>query len=80
MNKQKLTDLASSFIEASEDNYVKKELAISDEVVGMKIFDAPILGFGSTSDETFTLLKEPGAIGNHHGFTVGSKVKSLLIN
>lgn len=65
MNKEKLIELASDFIEASDYNYVKKELALSEDIAGMKIFNSPILGFGSTSDETFQLLKNPEAIGNH---------------
>lgn len=65
MNKEKLAILASNFIKSSEDNYVTKELAISEDVVGMKIFDSPILGFGNAADETFPLLKNPGAIGSH---------------
>ena len=57
--------MASYFIENSEDNYIKKEIAISEAVVGMKIFDDPIFAFGDADDEHFLLLKDLSAIGNH---------------
>lgn len=65
MNKQDLIKVTSRFVENSEDNYISKEIAISENVVGMKIFEEPIFAFGSADDEYFTLLKEPSAIGKH---------------
>ncbi|MBC2581689.1 4Fe-4S binding protein [Clostridium sp. DJ247] len=65
MNKQDLIKMASHFVENSEDNYITRESAISENVAGMKIFDEPIFAFGSADDEYFTLLKEPSAIGKH---------------
>ncbi len=65
MKKQDLITKASCFIENSEDNYIKKEIAISDAVVGMKIFDNPIFAFGDTEDKHFSLLKDSSVIGNH---------------
>ncbi|TFG90980.1 MAG: epoxyqueuosine reductase, partial [Candidatus Atribacteria bacterium] len=46
MNKQDLITMALYYIENSEDNYIKKKIAISDDVVGMKIWDDPIFAFG----------------------------------
>ena len=65
MNKEKLIKKASEFVETSEDNYIKKENAISDTTVGMKIFEAPIFAFGDAEDEYFTRLKISTAIGSH---------------
>lgn len=65
MNKQDLIKMASCFIENSEDNFIKKEIAISDAVVGMKVFDEPIFAFGDADDKHFLLLKDSSAIGNH---------------
>lgn len=65
MNKQNLIKIASDFVENSEDNYITNEIAISENVVGMKIFEAPIFGFASIEDEYFKLLKEPSVIGEH---------------
>jgi hypothetical protein len=37
MEKQFLIKTAGDFIENSQDNYITKEMAISDNVVGMRI-------------------------------------------
>lgn len=65
MDKQALIDSAIHFVENSQHNFITSELAISDEVVGMKIFEAPIFAFGNAEDEKFSELKDPKAIGQH---------------
>jgi len=65
MLKQDLIKLASDFVKNSEDNRIEKEVAISDGVVGLKIFEAPILAFGAADDPYFKVLKESQAIGEH---------------
>ena len=65
MKKQDLIKAASCFVENSEDNYITKQIAISEDVVGMKIFESPIFAFGAADDEYFKLLKKPSAIGEH---------------
>lgn len=65
MNKHNLVKMASYFVEKSEDNVITKNLALSETVIGMKIFDAPIFAFGATDDEYYKLLKQPSAIGEH---------------
>jgi epoxyqueuosine reductase QueG len=49
----------------SEDNYVNKEVALSKEVEGLKIFDEPIIGYASANDPMFNTLKKEGIIGKH---------------
>ena len=65
MEKQFLIKTAEDFIKNIQDNYITKEIAISDNVAGMRIFDAPIFAFGSADDDYFALLKQPSAIGEH---------------
>lgn len=65
MEKEDLIKMATDFVESSEDNRITEQIAISENVVGMKIFQAPILAFGSAKDEYFRLLKDPKAIGEH---------------
>lgn len=65
MNKQDIIKTAERFIVNSEDNYITKQIAISEKVVGMKIFETPIFAFGAADDEYFTLLKQPSIIGEH---------------
>jgi epoxyqueuosine reductase len=65
MDKQDLIKSAENFVENSQDNYISKEKAISENVVGMRIYDAPIFAFASAEDEYFKSLKQPSAIGEH---------------
>lgn len=65
MEKQVLVKIAEDFIESSKDNFITKEIAISNNVIGMKLFETPIFAFGSADDEYFTRLKEPSVIGKH---------------
>lgn len=65
MDREYLIKAAEEFVENSEGNYISEELAISDNLVGMKIFDAPIFAFGLADDEYFTKLKEESVIGEH---------------
>lgn len=65
MENQDLIKVAEDFVQNSEDNYISKDIAISQNLVGMKIFDTPILGFACPDDEYFNLLKSPSVIGEH---------------
>lgn len=65
MDKQSIVKIASEFIKTSELNYISKDDAISEELVGMKIFEEPLFAFGSADDENFKLLKDSNAIGEH---------------
>ncbi|MHC6178858.1 4Fe-4S binding protein [Clostridium sp. JNZ X4-2] len=65
MNRQDLIKNAGDFVENSEDNYITEETAISENIIGMKIFEKPILAFGNADDKYFSLLKQPSAIGKH---------------
>ncbi len=65
MDKQELLKIASSFVENSKDNLITEQVALSETVFGMKMFEAPIFAFGAADDEYFRLLKEPTAIGEH---------------
>jgi epoxyqueuosine reductase len=65
LNKQDLINIAINFIGHSEDNYIPKQIALSESVIGMKIFETPIVAFGSADDEYFEALKQPSIIGEH---------------
>ncbi|MEL7650037.1 MAG: 4Fe-4S binding protein [Sedimentibacter sp.] len=65
MEKRDLIRIAEEFVVNSKENYITEEMAISEKVAGMKIFDAPIFAFCSADDECFALLKQPSAIGEH---------------
>ena len=65
MDKQEIIKLVTDFVENSQDNVITEDIAISADVIGMKIFDSPIFAFGDADNEDFKLLKESAAIGDH---------------
>jgi len=65
MDKKDLIKTAADFIEHAPGNRISKEIAISKNAVGLKLFEAPIFAFGSADDEEFTRLKAPQAVGAH---------------
>jgi epoxyqueuosine reductase QueG len=65
MDKQDIKTTICSFVKNSQDNIVKKNIAISCSVAGIKIFDEPIFAFGNAKDPYFQLLKNPSIVGKH---------------
>jgi len=65
MTKELIINKIRTFTEQSESNFVSKEKALSPNLVGMKIYDPPLVAFASASDELFLKMKEPKAIGSH---------------
>lgn len=65
MEKQDLIKAAEHFVENSEANYITREAAISESVVGLKMYEAPIFAFAAAEDECFAVLKQPSVIGEH---------------
>ncbi|MDR3585091.1 MAG: 4Fe-4S binding protein [Desulfosporosinus sp.] len=65
MDKKNIIEMATYFMENTEFNFIPEEIALSETVVGMKIFETPIFAFGAADDKYFELLKEPSAIGQH---------------
>lgn len=65
MNKQQLIDIATDFVAHSEDNFLKPQVAISRDLAGMKLFEAPLLGFAAAEDAYFARFKDPAVIGSH---------------
>jgi epoxyqueuosine reductase len=65
MNKRELINMASDFVEGSPYNSISPEVAISESVVGLRIFQAPVLSCANADDEKFDLLKEPSSVGKH---------------
>ena len=51
------------FVASQSGNYVSAEDCIDPRLAGMRIYDAPLLGFASASDELFTAeYKKPGVV------------------
>ena len=65
MDKETIVRISKEFTLNSDYNYVSRDDAIREELVGMKIFDDPIIAFGAADDDIFQLLKDPSVIGDH---------------
>ena len=65
MNRNELITCAAKFTQDSPGNYIAKEIALSPDYAGMKIFEPPILAFGSADDAIYLQYKSPDVIGGH---------------
>lgn len=65
MDKIEILKIANSFVEESEQNIIPQGIALSEAVVGMRIFENPVFAFGSAIDPYFKKLTEPSVIGQH---------------
>lgn len=65
MDRQDLIKMAASFVDGSLENLISEQAACCDAVTGMKLFEAPVFAFAAADDDTFRLLKEPAAVGEH---------------
>jgi len=65
LTRDKLIHSAKEYVSTSSGNYVSAEAAITVDLVGMKIFDAPIFAFGCADDGIFEEFRSPDVIGAH---------------
>ena len=65
ITKAWLQKTARKFIEHSAENVISQSIACSKAVVGLKLFNAPLMGFASADDPCFASLKQPSVIGQH---------------
>lgn len=65
MHKDDIIKMASDFSEQSAENYVSAKAAISENLIGLKMFEAPLLAVGSAADAMFCKLKAADAVGEH---------------
>ena len=63
--ENKIIQSATNFTKESDYNYIPKSLALSEKLVGMKIFEDPIFAFGDAHDDYFVKLQKDDVIGNH---------------
>ncbi len=63
MDREIFESRAAQFVRESPYNYVTAGEALSPELAGMSIYDAPLIGFGAAGDELFAALQRPEAVG-----------------
>ena len=63
LNKREIEKLVLKVYTESCGNYIAEEVALSPEFAGVKMFEEPIVGFGSAADDLFEEYLKPGVIG-----------------
>ena len=66
MNKSELELAIRRIFDGHPDNRVSREDAITPELVGLVMFDVPLVGFGAAWDSLFDEYKEAGVVGPWH--------------
>ncbi len=65
LDKNALIRLAADFVDRDASNFVAAEIAVRPDLAGMRMYDAPLIGFASAADPLFDALRKPGVIGPH---------------
>ena len=63
MTRQDIIDHAVAFIASSPLNTVGPDTALTPDVAGLRLFDAPLVAFGAADDPLFDKLREPQVVG-----------------
>ena len=66
MNKDELRALALEIFETLDGNILTADMDIEPQYVGLRLYDAPLIGFGSAHDALYDEYKKPGIIGPWH--------------
>lgn len=65
MNKDEIIRVSADFTNSSPRNRIDSNIALSDDVIGLKMYEEPIFGFGPANDEAYLVLKEANIVGEH---------------
>lgn len=63
LTKEQLESRVAAFVNDSPLNYVSEEDALSQDCVGLKLFEPPIWGYADVKDEMFVKLQQKEAVG-----------------
>ena len=66
MEKEQIRKLAAELYSQVSGNLLREDMDIRPEHAGKRMYDAPILGFGSAEDPLFVEYKKVGVIGPWH--------------
>lgn len=64
--RQNLLQAAEDFVRACPTNTISAEIALTPEMTGLRIYDAPLMGVAAAGDPLFATYKQPQAVGPHH--------------
>lgn len=63
--KKIIISAAARFTDSSADNFISDSSAITRELAGLRIFQEPLIAYGSADDPLFSRLKDENIIGRH---------------
>ena len=66
MTLTQIEHAAATFTNDSDLNYIPSDKALSPDLVGVKMFDAPIIAVAEANDLGFGVLQTEGVVGAHH--------------
>lgn len=66
MNKDELRALALELFNTLEGNILTDDMDIEPQYAGLRLYDAPLIGFGAADDALYEEYKKPGIIGPWH--------------
>ncbi len=65
MNLERIAEIAARICDEPGGNYVAPDVAITPEIAGLRMYEAPSAGVARPDDETFETLRRPGVVGPH---------------
>lgn len=65
MDKQSIEAMATEFCENTPLNYVGEDWGLPEKMLGMRLFDKPLMKVGRADDPWFEMLTRPEVIGAH---------------
>ncbi len=65
MDQHELIGMARDYAGRSEMNRVSEQAAPREDIVGMRMYEAPIFGFASANDPMFHELRKENVVGSH---------------
>ena len=63
MNKQSIINAVNALFAENGKNVISRDAAIRPDLAGVKMFEQPLIGFGSAADALFSAFKAEGVIG-----------------
>ena len=66
MQKEQIRSLIAGLFEETMGNRLTEEMDIDPAYTGLRMFEAPLIGFGSADDALFETFKKPEAVGPWH--------------
>jgi len=65
LNKEALRKIACDYVNNNPGNFVSEEKALEERLIGMRMYEEPVIMCGRADDGLFSEFKKPSIIGGH---------------